>query len=435
MFWHRETIGVDGADLVIGGVKATELAREFGTPLYVMDEATLRGNCRAYRRGVEKSGLDIGLFYASKALCNKAVLKLVSQEGFGVDVVSFGEWTTARAVGIVPANIMMHGNSKSDDELAAGIGEGASIVVNDPSELERIIVMARQMGRRARVLFRLRPGIEAHTHYKIRTASLDCKFGFGVSDGAALAGAQRCAECFDAVELYGLHCHIGSQIFEVSCYRDALDILFELSATIRQTTGINIVMFNLGGGVGIAYVPTDDPYNREDFVTYVAEAARQSAAEHGEQVPRLVLEPGRSIVGDAGLTLYSVVGENIITGVRRYVLLDGGMGDNLRVGLYGAQYTALAANRMDAAPQTTVTLAGRCCESGDVLVRDCDLPNLQKGDLVATVSTGAYHASMANRYNRYPDPAMVLAGEGRARLIQRRPTWEQLMALDEELEG
>jgi diaminopimelate decarboxylase len=415
--------------LEIGGCDTVELAREFGTPLYVLDEALFRHNCREYyRHFVGRYGGKV--LYAGKALLTLAVCRLVYEEGLGLDLVSGGEIYTAREAGFPMDRVYFHGNNKSPAEidLALKVGVGR-FVVDNFYELEVLEAAALERGRTVDVLLRVTPGIEAHTHDYIKTGQNDSKFGLAVDTGQALAGVRRCLRA-RALRFRGLHCHIGSQIFELEAFAHAAAVMMDFARVVYEETGTVIEELNLGGGLGIYYAEPDDPPEIGDLAEVLGPRVREEAARHGLPVPCLVVEPGRSIVGPAGTTLYTVGAVKDIPGVRRYVAVDGGMGDNPRPALYGARYEACLANRAGEAPVETVTVAGKYCESGDVLIRDARLPRVESGDLLAVFCTGAYNYTMSMNYNRVPRPAMVLVRDGRAELIVRRETYADLLRCD-----
>ncbi|MEW6458509.1 MAG: diaminopimelate decarboxylase [Bacillota bacterium] len=415
--------------LEIGGCDAVDLVRVFGTPLYVLDEALFRENCRSYRVAFARGGG--GVLYAGKALLTLAVCRLVEEEGLGLDVVSGGELYTAVQAGFPMDRVYFHGNNKTADEVRMALGAGVHRFVCDSfDELDLLGRLAVELGKECDLLLRLTPGIEAHTHDYIRTGQIDSKFGLAIPNGQALEAVRRCLEQ-PALKLRGLHCHIGSQIFELEPYADAARILMEFARQVRDVTGWVIEELDLGGGLGIYYSPGDDPPAVKTLAETIFGAVAQAAASEGLPIPKVLVEPGRSIAGPAGTTLYTVGTVKEIPGVRTYVAVDGGMGDNPRPALYGARYEACLANRMNGRLDTlAVSLAGRCCESGDLLIRQADLPPVRVGDVVAVSCTGAYTYSMASNYNRFPRPAMVLVRDGSAELIVRRESYADLIRND-----
>lgn len=415
--------------LVVGGVDVVDLAREYGTPLYVLDEGVFRKNCRVFREVFALYG-DSQVIYASKTLSCLAVCAMVAQEGLGLDVVSGGELYTALKAGFPPERIFFHGNNKTDEELAMALQAGVGrIVVDNYFEMERLRIACQAAGRRQAVLLRITPGVEAHTHEYVRTGQIDSKFGFTLPTGDALQ-AVREALAAPELELTGLHCHIGSQIFEMESYAHATGVMADFLAEVHAATGVYLRELNMGGGFGIRYVEGDTPDRPERWANAVMTTLRTRLDHLGLPMPRVIVEPGRAIAGPAGITVYTVGSSKHIPGVRRYVAVDGGMTDNPRPALYGSRYEAVIANRMREAADEMVSVAGRCCESGDMLLWDVRLPSPQAGDLLVTFATGAYNYSMSSNYNRIPRPAMVLVGDGRAELIVRRESYEDLIRND-----
>ncbi len=417
--------------LVFAGADVTELAQKFGTPLYVMDEGQIRENMRLYRRSIEKFYGGKGLVcYAGKAFSCKEIYRIAQEEGIGADAVSAGELYTAIQAGFDPANICYHGNNKTDRELAYLLESGVGRIVADAyDELDRLDELAGKMGKKPRVLLRLCPGVEAHTHEFIRTGGIDSKFGFAIELGDAMK-AVRLALSKPNLQLCGIHCHIGSQIFDSDPFEHTAEIMLHFLDEVRKETGVLLPELNLGGGFGIRYTGEDTPKPYDGYMEQVSRKVGQVCAELDMEQPFILLEPGRSIVGEAGITLYEIGSIKEIPGIRTYVAIDGGMTDNIRPVLYGAKYDFLLANKMDLPPVRKVTVAGRCCESGDVLGKDILLPECGRGDLLAVLSTGAYHYSMASNYNRVPRPAVVMVRDGQARLAVRRESLEDLARND-----
>jgi diaminopimelate decarboxylase len=417
-----ETASVTGeGHLALDGVDLVELAREFGTPLYVYDEATIRRRARAYVQGLKDAYPGEALVcYAGKAYCAPWLLRIVDEEGLGLDVVSGGELFAAQQVGFPPERIFFHGNNKSEDELAqaleAGIGR---VVVDNLEEIARLGHLASAANARQKVLLRLAPGVEAHTHVHIQTGVLDTKFGVSIQTGAA-AEAVALIRATGGLELVGLHAHIGSQVFELEPYAETVRRVFEFARGV----GLELREFSPGGGFGVRYTPQDAALSPEASTRAIAAAVCAATSD----LPKLSIEPGRSIVGPAGVAVYRVGSVKRIDGVRTYVATDGGMADNIRPTAYGAVYTPLLANRALDTADATVAIAGRYCESGDVLVRDALLPMPKVGDLVAVPASGAYHLSMASNYNLVPRPAVVVVSGGAARLVRRRETYADLLS-------
>lgn len=421
---------VRGGSLVLGGVPAAELAREFGTPLYVVDEERLRANCRAYVAAFRAALPGARAVFASKALCCMATCRLAYDEGLGIDVVSAGEIHTALRAGVPADHLVLHGSNKTPDELRLALEVGVGrIVVDNFYELDLLDSLTASRSVPVDVLLRLTPGIEPHTHKAIRTGGVDSKFGFGMLDGAAREAVARALD-IPALRLRGIHCHIGSQIMDLEPFALAAEAMMEFAAWMAREHGASVEEVDLGGGLGIRYLPEDRPPAIEAYAGTIARIVRGRAAEHGLPLPRVLVEPGRSIVGDAGATLYTVGAVKRIAGVRTYVSVDGGMYENPRPALYGAAYQAVLAERLADPAAERVTIAGRCCESGDVLVWDACLPEPRPGDLLAVFCTGAYNYSMAGNYNRYPRPPIVFTGGGRARVVVERETIDDLLARD-----
>ncbi len=416
--------------LEIGGADAVGLAREFGTPLHVLDEGRLRANCAAYRDVLTREYGNARPLFASKACCIVASCQIAREEGLGVDVASGGELHTALRASVAARDLYFHGNNKTSDEIEYGlrVGVGRFIVDND-EELDLLEALTARLDTSADILLRLTPGIEPHTHQAIRTGGVDSKFGFAMVDGTAHRAVAR-ASRMDRVRLHGLHAHIGSQVLDLEPFRMATAAMVDFAARIRDDLDVTVEELNLGGGLGIRYLTADEPPAIADYVRAVVAVVKAKLAEHRLAPPRLYMEPGRSIVGDAGVTLYTVGAAKQIPGIRTYVSVDGGMFENPRPALYGARYEAVAGERATAAPSETVAVAGRCCESGDVLIWEARLPPLRRGDLLAVFATGAYTYSMASNYNRYPRPAVVLVHNGRARLVVERETYDDLVRKD-----
>jgi diaminopimelate decarboxylase len=419
--------------LLIGGVSAADLAARFGTPLHVIDEARMRANCRAYADALRAHAPGPHkVVFASKALCTVASCQVAYEEGLGIDVVSVGEIYTALQARVPAEALFFHGSNKTPDEIAYGleVGVGRFVVDND-YELSVLDRLARERGRRADVLLRVTPGIEPHTHKAIQTGGVDSKFGFGLL-GPSAEAAVRTALASPGLRLRGLHCHIGSQILEVEPFQLAARALLAFAAEMRGQ-GFVLEELNLGGGLGIRYLSEHEPPATPAYAAALMETVGDLVAQYHLPVPTVILEPGRSIVGDAGVTLYTVGAIKAVPGIRTYVSVDGGMYENPRPALYGARYTAVVATRATEPPTQRVAVAGRCCESGDVLIWDADLPALGGGDLLAVFSTGAYNFSMASNYNRYPRPALVFARDGGAQIAVERETTADLVRHDRPL--
>jgi diaminopimelate decarboxylase len=419
---------LDGeGQLQVGGCTLSELARTYGTPLYVLDEATLRASCRAYREALQRHypGPSLAL-YASKANSSLAITALVAEEGLGLDAVSAGELLTALGGGMPAERIVLHGNNKSAEELALAAAHGVTVVLDNWRDIELLTQLAPSLSEPVRLMLRFTPGIECHTHEYIRTGHLDSKFGF---DPDQLEQVLRQLAGCGWGRLSGLHAHIGSQIFEIQPHRDLAGVMAD-ALGLARSLGHPVSDHTVGGGLGIRYVASDDPPSIDAWVAAVAGAVAEACQERGLELPRLLCEPGRSLVATAGVTLYEIGSRKQIPGIRTYLSVDGGMSDNPRPITYQSQYTALLADRPEAEASETVTVAGKHCESGDVLLRDAALPPATSGDILAVLATGAYNASMGSNYNRIPRPAAVLVHDGQADLVQRREQPDELLRYD-----
>jgi diaminopimelate decarboxylase len=416
----------DGA-LQLGGVDVRDLAAEFGTPAYVLDEDDFRGRCRSWREAF--SGADV--YYAGKAFLCTAVARWVAQEGLGLDVCTGGELAVAERVAFPPERLIFHGNNKSVGELERALHYGVGrVVVDSFDEIVRLAALAERDGVRQRVLIRATPGVEAHTHEFVQTGQEDQKFGFSLASGAAAEAVRRIV-ALPSLELVGLHCHIGSHIFDTRGFSLAAHRMIGLLADVRDEHGVELPELDLGGGTGIAYTSADDPMPVEEFAAGLRAILARECTVAGLALPRLAVEPGRALSGPTTVTLYEVGTVKVLPGLRTYVSVDGGMSDNIRTALYDARYTAVLASRASAAEPANVTLCGKHCESGDIVVHDVPLPaDLSPSDLVAVPASGAYHRSMANNYNHVPRPPVVAVSAGVARLLVRRETEDDLLRLD-----
>ncbi|MFG2064312.1 diaminopimelate decarboxylase [Micromonospora sp. NPDC048871] len=425
--WPRNTArGADG-DLVVAGLRVRDLAAEFGTPVYVLDEDDLRSRCRDFRAAFPTEDV----YYAGKAFLCRAVVRMIAEEGLFLDVCSGGELAVALAAGMPPERIGFHGNNKSEAELRRALDAGVGrIIVDSFAEIDRLTALAREREIRPRVLIRVTVGVEAHTHEFIATAHEDQKFGFSLAGGAAIAAALRILD-EGVLELRGLHSHIGSQIFDTSGFEVSARRVLALQAQIRDARGVQLPELDLGGGFGIAYTSQDDPAAPHDLAKRLRKIVDSECAAEQLAVPHLSIEPGRAIVGPAVFTLYEVGTVKDVDGIRTYVSVDGGMSDNIRTALYDASYSATLASRSSTAEPMLARVVGKHCESGDIVVKDEFLPaDVQPGDLVAVPGTGAYCRSMASNYNHVPRPPVVSVRDGQARLIVRRETEADLLALD-----
>ena len=416
--------------LAVGGVDTVSLAKEFGTPLYVFDEAYIRDTINQFQKAFcDYYGGNALVLYASKAFSCKEMYRIMSDLGAGIDVVSGGELYTALQTGFNPANIYFHGNNKTADEIELAINNKVGrIVIDNLFELETINKIAAKYGIVQPVMLRVKPGIDVHTHDYIRTGQIDSKFGFALETGEAKVAAKKTAE-YTNLKLIGIHAHIGSQIFELQPFADCAVILMQFIKELFSC-GIDITELNLGGGYGIKYTEQDDPHPFSDFIKLIASTVKAFCKENGTAEPKLIIEPGRSVVAPAGLTLYTVGSVKEIPNIRTYVSVDGGMTDNPRYILYGAKYEALIANKAAQDKNCTVTIAGKCCESGDLIQENAPLQDPEAGDILAVLATGAYNYSMASNYNRIPRPAAVMVKDGKARLIIKRETYEDIVRND-----
>ncbi|MBQ1071765.1 diaminopimelate decarboxylase [Micromonospora sp. C31] len=425
--WPRNvTRGGDGA-LAVAGLGVRDIAAEFGTPVYVLDEDDLRSRCRDFRTGF--AGADV--YYAGKAFLCRAVVRMIAEEGLHLDVCTGGELATALSAGMPPERIGFHGNNKSVAELARALDAGVGRIILDSfDEIGRLTALARERGVRPRVMIRVTVGVEAHTHEFIATAHEDQKFGFSLAGGAAAEAALRVLD-EGVLELRGLHSHIGSQIFDASGFEVSARRVLGLQAQIRDARGVELPELDLGGGFGIAYTTQDDPAAPQELAKRLRRIVESECGAERLAVPHLSIEPGRAIVGPAVFTLYEVGTVKDVDGIRTYVSVDGGMSDNIRTALYDASYSATLASRASAVEPMLARVVGKHCESGDIVVQDEFLPaDVQPGDLVAVPGTGAYCRSMASNYNHVPRPPVVAVRDGQARLIVRRETEEDLLALD-----
>ncbi|MFX3625241.1 MAG: diaminopimelate decarboxylase [Ectobacillus sp.] len=430
MYMHGTSRINERGHLEIGGCDTTELAKTYGTPLYVYDEALLREKCRAFNRAFAESGFSYQVAYASKAFLCIEMCRIVEEENMSLDVVSGGELYTALQAGFPAERIHFHGNNKTEAELIMALeADIGCFVVDNFFELEVLHDLAKERGKVVNILLRVTPGVEAHTHEYITTGQDDSKFGFGISSGQAMQ-AMKIAVMKPNYHVLGIHSHIGSQIFETDGFIRAIEILAAFLDIARSETGRSMKILNLGGGFGIRYTEGDTPLPVVQYVKEMTEAVREEFAKRNYPLPEIWIEPGRSIVGDAGTTLYTIGSIKEVPGIRKYVAVDGGMTDNLRPALYNAEYEAILANRANEEPEETVSIAGKCCESGDMLIWDIKLPPVASWDLLAVSCTGAYGYSMANNYNRIPRPAVVFVKDGQAQLVVERESYEDLIRKD-----
>lgn len=418
-------------NLTIAGVDTVELAHKYGTPLYVFDEEVIRASLQTFKKSIDNYYSGAGMVcYASKAFCCKEICRIVKDENCGIDVVSMGELYTAMSVNFPAEKICYHGNNKTAEELTLALDYGVGrIVVDNIDELVLLNSLACEQKKTVKILLRLTPGIEAHTHSFIMTGQIDSKFGFTIQFGTAMKAVEL-AISLSNIELDGIHCHIGSQIFDIEPFVRAAEILSDFIFEAKEQTGAQIKTMNLGGGFGIGYVHDDDPVAYDEYMKQVSAVVGHKFSEHNMALPFIIIEPGRSIVAQSGITLYTVGNVKTIETARTYVAVDGGMTDNIRYALYGSHYDFIIANRVAEEKTTSVTIAGRCCESGDLLGENVPLQKAESGDILAACCTGAYNYSMANNYNRVRKPAAVIVKAGVARTIIRRETLEDMLMCD-----
>jgi diaminopimelate decarboxylase len=416
--------------LEIGGVDTVELAKAYGTPLYVYDVALIRERAKSFKETFEKLGVHAQVAYASKAFSSIAMLQLVEEEGLSLDVVSGGELYTAIAAQFPTEKIHFHGNNKSEAELRMALSHKIGcIVVDNFYELRLLKSLCDELNVETKILLRVTPGIEAHTHDYILTGQEDSKFGFDLQNGQAEQALQIALE-EEKFHLLGVHCHIGSQIFETTGFILAARKIIDQLAEWKNQFGFVPEVLNLGGGFGIRYTAEDDPIPAHQYVEEIIEEVKQQTKKHGLPMPEIWIEPGRSLVGDAGSTLYTIGSSKEVPQIRKYIAVDGGMSDNIRPALYDAKYEAVLANRVLDPIEETVSIAGKCCESGDMLIWDLPLPKVNEQDLLAVFCTGAYGYAMANNYNRIPRPAVVFVENGEHMLVVKRESYEDLIQLD-----
>ena len=417
----------DFGRLKIGGCVVSDLGKTYGTPLYVLDEATIRKSCSAYKDSLQRfyQGESLPL-YASKANSSLAISSLIKSEGFGLDAVSEGELITALKAGLSGDKIVLHGNNKSDAELLLAYQNDVTVVIDNMQDIANLERLISSSDKAVKIMLRFTPGIECHTHEYIRTGHLDSKFGF---DPDQLKKILLLLKEKEWAEVNGLHAHIGSQIFELEPHNDLASVMGDALQMAREI-GHPVKDLNLGGGLGIRYIQSDDPPSIESWVKCIANGVTKACASRGLQLPRLMCEPGRSLIASAGITLYKLGARKDIPGIRTYISVDGGMSDNPRPITYQSVYTACLADRPLELTTEKVTIAGKHCESGDVLIHDCPLPKSQAGDYLVIFSTGAYNSSMSSNYNRIPRPASVIVNNSQSVLIQKREQTEDLLRFD-----
>ncbi len=422
---------IENGHLCVSGVDTVKLAQEYGTPLYVMDEETVRKSCQEFKNAIDKYYDSMGsVTYASKALCIKEMCRIIDSEGLGLDVVSGGELYTAKEAGFPMSKIHYHGNNKTDDEIKFGLDcLVGKFIVDNEYELKRLDIFAKEKNIIQNVLIRLTPGVDAHTHDFVKTGQIDSKFGAAIETGAAEKLVSY-ALGLENIKLLGFHCHIGSQIFETEPFVESAKIMLDFVNYAEDKFEMKCEELVLGGGFGIKYTKKDNPISYEEMLKPVLLYVKERRKAEGKELIHLGFEPGRAIAGPAGLTLYKVGNVKEIKDVRTYVSVDGGMGDNPRYILYGSEYDFVIANRPDQKRDKIVTVCGKCCESGDMLGENIPLGEAESEDILAVISTGAYNYSMASNYNRIPRPALVFVNNKTARLAVKRETYEDILKND-----
>jgi diaminopimelate decarboxylase len=417
--------------LTIGGVDTIDIAEQFGTPCYVFDENQIRENCRSFVKSIEENYDGNGLVcYASKAFCCKEMCRICDEEKMGLDVVSGGELFTAIQAGFPMGKVIFHGNNKTYDELLMAVQNNVGrIIVDNFTELEILEEIAKEKNITVPVLLRIKPGIEVHTHEFVRTGQIDSKFGFALETGEAMEAVARTLNA-KFLELRGVHCHIGSQVFEIDPFKLASSVMAKFIRQIRDETGVEMKELNLGGGFGIKYLTTDNPEKFYEYVRCVSVVLKRECEKQEIKIPFILFEPGRSIVGAEGITLYTAGVVKKIPNIRTYVSIDGGMADNPRYILYQAEHEIMVANKAGWEKDCAITLAGKCCESGDLIAENAPIQRVHVGDIIAVLSTGAYNYSMASNYNRLPRPSAIMVKDGECREIIKRETYLDLIRND-----
>lgn len=416
--------------LEIGGVDTKVLTRTYGTPLFVYDVTKIRENCRSFVDTFKKHGVPFQVSYASKAFSSKAIFQVIKEEGLSLDVVSAGELYTAIKADFPTERIHFHGNNKSFEELEMAVDHDIGCIVLDNFyEIDLLDKILQKYDKSMDVLLRVTPGIESETHAYIMTGNEDSKFGFNLENGQAEEAFQK-LQNHSNIRLTGLHSHIGSQIFNTESFVMAVEVLYKQIKLWHESTGFTPLVMNFGGGFGIRYTESDQPLTNDAYIEGIIEKVTDESNKMGIAIPEIWIEPGRSIVGEAGITLYKVGSMKDIQGVRKYVAVDGGMSDNIRPALYDAKYTAIIANKADMPTEEKVSIAGKCCESGDMLVWDVQVPKIEANDIVALFSTGAYGYAMASNYNRLPRPAVVFVENGQHQLVIQRESYEDMLKND-----
>jgi diaminopimelate decarboxylase len=413
--------------VVFGGCDVVDLAMKYGTPLYVISENEIRQRCRRIREYFTNKYPDTQALYASKAMSNVALYKIIQEEGMGIDVVSGGELYTAIKAGFPMENVYFHGNNKIPSEIKLGIDNNIGcFVIDNEYELGIIQRLAYESGKKVKALLRITPGVSGHTHEYISTGQIDSKFGFSIQDDVALNAVKMVLECSN-IHFAGIHCHIGSQIYRIEAYREAVKVMTALIQRIKLELSVETEELNMGGGFGVFDNDRDKQVDIVEFIETIMTTIDEQCSIKDIKRPRVLIEPGRWMIGEAGITLYTIGAIKEIKGIRKYVSVDGGMADNPRHALYKAVYRATVANKAKEPCTDLVTVAGKCCESGDILIRNLKTPSLEYGDILAVYGTGAYNYSMSSNYNRLPRPALVMVNNGDSKVIVRRETYEDLL--------
>lgn len=417
--------------LSIGGVDTVKLAEEYGTPAYIIDETAVRTRVAELRDSLSDyyNGNSLCL-YASKALCCMELCRILASEGIGIDVVSGGEIFTAYKAGFPMERVYFHGNNKTVDELSLALDTGVGrFVVDNISEIRTLSALCKEKGKTADVLLRIKPGIDAHTHSFVRTGQIDSKFGFALETGEAYEAVKLVLNLAN-INFVGLHCHIASQVFEIAPFVEAAEVMLGFIEKLKTELGCEVNELDLGGGFGVPYVEGDERIAFSSFLQPVSERIHEICADKSLKLPKILIEPGRSVIAEAGITLYTVGAVKNIPNIRTYVSVDGGMTDNPRYILYGSPYTVECANKASLPKDTVVTVAGKCCESGDLIQENAPLQQVTDGDIIAVLSTGAYNYSMSSNYNRIPRPPVIIVKDGESRVAVRRETWDDVINLD-----
>ncbi len=417
--------------LNIGGIKTTDLIQKYGTPLLVIDEKELMDNIDQYNNSFAKYYSNYKVVYGGKTFLNRTICKILGKKDMGLDVVSGGELFIAIKAGFPASDILFHGNNKLQDEIEMALQYGIGrFIIDNQQEAQLVNRLAGKMGKKVNAILRVAPGIKAHTHEYIVTGHLDSKFGVSFAGGMAREVLKKYIIEFENLNITGIHAHIGSQIFDLESYQKLIEVLFEFLEKVRQDTGEVLTELDLGGGLGVPYLRSDNPPSIAEFVRIITEAVKNATSEYNYPLPRIIVEPGRSIIGTAGTTLYQVGSIKQVPGNSKYIAVDGGMTDNIRPALYNANYEAILANRCYDEKEDRVNIAGKCCESGDILIKGAELPSANRGDILAITVTGAYTYSMASNYNGIPRPAVVLVKDGEDNLINKRESYEDLLRND-----